>query len=595
MKTIDQKLDDLAAVDPVSADQIRRDISAGGHSRPPAMPAMSRAEVIEWCGEATSKAVPDILVVLGAGCNGEIAALLEHMPVESRILLLEHEPAHAARLAESMPLDEYVGNGRLVLALGSDEQYVENRFLELINMREAPDIRIFDGFAATETAGAFYEAALRRVTETVHLQTFNVGTMIDRGRLWQHNTLRNLRHLIASPGVDALSGAFEGRPAIVLGAGPSLNETLKVLPTLANRFVVISTGTALRPARKAGIRPDTVVTVDGSRRTGPQFATRCDDLYLVCSSLAYPPILPKFRGIFSASMAANPLSRWLEGFGAPKGSLVAAGTVTTSAVDLALKMGCNPVLTTGFDLSFGEDGTTHADNTIYHGSRLDPNRLIRVPGNAGADVLTTEQFRCYILLAQDFIRERPETRFVNLTDKGARIDGMEVASPTELSAFAAEPFDAFARVVEIHESYAEDAHSEVYKALAHVHGSLGEIAALGKRAAMVCNRLLLMLKRPRPGDENAAKALFSELDGVDELIAGDSDVSPFIEMSLWPGGYATGTSRSEQEERYSDAALVNMRSRALYEQVAGAASWTRDLLEDVLADMEKEAARKDNE
>ena len=79
-----------------------------------------------------------------------------------------------------MPLDEYVGNGRLVLALGSDEQYVENRFLELINMREAPDIRIFDGFAATETAGAFYEAALRRVTETVHLQTFNVGPMIDQ-------------------------------------------------------------------------------------------------------------------------------------------------------------------------------------------------------------------------------------------------------------------------------------------------------------------------------------------------------------------------------------------------------------------------------
>ncbi len=591
MNEFDLRLENLAAVDPVSAEQIRRDTSAQGSRRPVEDTTVPRARVIEWCREVTQEPAPDILVVLGAGRDGEIATLLEHAPEESKVLLLEYEPANAARLVENLPtpIHEHVIDGRLVLALGADERYVETRFLGLVNLRKAPSVKIFDELPADETARAFYHTALKRVTETIHLQAFNIGTMIDRGTLWQHNTLRNLPHLIANPGVAALTNAFEGRPALVLGAGPSLDDTLKILPEYADRFVIIASGTALRPARKAGIRPDLIVTVDGSHKTSPQFATQCDDLFLVCSSLAYPPVLPRFRGLFSASMAANPVSRWLDGFGFPKGDLVAAGTVTTSAMDLAIRMGCDPVLMAGFDLSFEDDGTTHANDTMYHGSKLDPNILIRVPGNTGSDVLTTEQFRCYILLAEAFIEERPETDFVNLTNRGAKIAGLEVASPSELAAFAGEPLDAYAHVNEIHAAYEEDTVGEVRKALDGVLASLRDIGAQAKRAAMICNRLLLMLSRPRQGDDNAARDLFLELEEIDTAIADDNDVSPFIEMSLWPEGYKTGTVRNELEQGYSDANLVMRRSRTLYEQVAGAASWTRDLLVEVTTSMDNEA------
>ena len=51
-----------------------------------------------------------------------------------------------------------------------------------------------------------------------------------------------------------MKGLFAGKPALVLAAGPSLDEALKVIPRIRNGFVVISTGTALKPARRAGIR-----------------------------------------------------------------------------------------------------------------------------------------------------------------------------------------------------------------------------------------------------------------------------------------------------------------------------------------------------
>jgi hypothetical protein len=53
-------------------------------------------------------------------------------------------------------------------------------------------------------------------------------------------------------------------------------------------------------------------------------------------------------------------------------------------------------------------------------------------------------------------------------------------------------------------------------------------------------------------------------------------------MSLWPIGYQTTAPREGHEERYSDAILANRRSRNLYEQIAGAAKWTRELLAGML-------------
>jgi hypothetical protein len=585
---LDARLDRLAEADPLAAGQIRRAWRAA-----PGAPAdgagWAPGDVLAWCRQAQAEP-PDVVVVLGAGTDRELAILLECLP-QAKCVLLERDAARVVPLLQALPIETHVRRGRLTLALGGDEEVVESRVMRHIDLRKAPAIRIFDRPPPSAEDGAFYEAALRRVMENVHLGVFNLGTMIDRGALWQHNTLCNLPHLIAQPGVAALKGVLAGKPAIVLGAGPSLNDALGPLAEVADRFVVIATGTALRAARQAGIRPDLVVAVDGSHLTAPQFATPCEDLYLVCSSLVYPPVIPRFRGIFSVSLAANPLSRWLDGFGAPKGGLVAAGTVTTTALDLALHLGCGPILVTGFDLSFREDGTTHASHTMYHGSRLDPATLVRVPGNAGGDVPTTDQFRCYILLAEEYVAAHPEARWVNVTAGGARIRGMEVRPPAELASLAAAgPADAYERIRRIHEA-SDDARRapEIGRALERVEAGLGEVAAQAREAAMICNRLILMLRRPRPGETERARALLERREAIDARLTARDDAAPFIEMSLWAAGYTTGTRRSELEARESDAMLANSRSRALYEQIAGAAAWTRDLLRSVRARLAPEA------
>lgn len=580
---IENRLATLQQCDPISAGQLRPFMSFMTETTfAPAELEESRDRIRAWRREQGGN--KDIDLVLVAGCNhpADLAALREELPESAMIYLLVYDLRVAARIYAALPLEEEVTAGKMRLAFGSDADAARARFLGMLVMSRAPSISIYDGGAADSQAIDFYTRVLMDIRESVHLNVFNIGTMIDRGTLWQHNTICNISSIIANPGVDALQGLFEGKPAIVVGAGPSLNDALDVLSELKGRFVIISTGTALRPLRRAGIRPDFVVAVDGSHKTAPQFETPCDDLYLACSSLVYPPVIPKFKGFFSGALVSNPIANWISTFGTPKGELIAAGTVTASAVDLAVKMGCAPIIAVGFDLCFNDDGTTHASNTMYHGTRVNPSQLVEVPGNLCEYVLTSPQFRCYILLMEEYIKTKPDTRFINATTGGARIGGMEVISPGQLAAYAVERFDAYAEIERVHQAYDEDSSGEIYDALTAIHDHLSAVANEALDAAMICNQLILMLRMPQVADEETAKKLLEELEEKDDFLVSARERSMFLDLSLLPIGFKMHTRRDETEERYSDAVLVNRRARELYEQIAGAARWTRDLLSGVV-------------
>src|SRR5581483_996644 len=73
------------------------------------------------------------------------------------------------------------------------------------------------------------------------------------------NTLANLPALIAEGDVTSLVDQFTGVPAIVVAAGPSLDNNIAQLGALEDRALIIAVDTTLRPLRAAGIRPHLIV------------------------------------------------------------------------------------------------------------------------------------------------------------------------------------------------------------------------------------------------------------------------------------------------------------------------------------------------
>jgi hypothetical protein len=288
--------------------------------------------------------------------------------------------------------------------------------------------------------GHTYEPLLRRFADKVRVDMLQRTTVRNLSQGWLRNAIRNLPQVLDSRPIDAFQGVFSGCPAAIVAAGPSLGESLDLLRELRNRMLIIAVGTAYRPLRAAGIDPHIVVLVDGSPLIAKQFEdVRTDAGLLLIPPQIDPHVVERFRGrlVFWQSGALPEVRDWLAKFAeAPTGSLRAGGTVTFSAIDAALYMGCNRIYAFGLDLSFRDDGQTHADNTMYNGYRWESAGLIAVPGNRREQVWTTRQFATYIELMAELamsVRKKGDCRLVNVNSDGAVIPNMERSLPSEVN------------------------------------------------------------------------------------------------------------------------------------------------------------------
>ncbi|MDD4734541.1 MAG: DUF115 domain-containing protein [Kiritimatiellae bacterium] len=552
------------------------------------------AEIQAWLQAERMAETPQFIVVMGCLSMAEFMAVTGRLKKQDHLLMLEADSSAVLRFIQLNLVERWLRDQRIGLAVGHRKETVKQQFFSLYHPKRDPEIVFLDTGRSRPDDHAFYMETLREIREEIRLDVFNAGTLVCRGPLWQFNTLINLPLLATHPGIRALEGLFGGRPALVVGAGPSLNEALPLIKQQADRFVIISTGTALRPLRECGIRPDLVVAVDGSHLIRPQFETECSDLFFSCSSLVYSDITNKFRGIFSGGLEASPLDHWIDERIAPRGMMYAGGTVTCSAMYLAALMGCPTVCTVGLDLCFLDDGTTHAGGTMYDGHRNDPRSLIQVPGNYRAAVSTTQQFQCYIDLIRDFVARTPQSTFVNLNSDGARIPGMTLAPIGALAEFAGETFDAYAVIENAHQAFRPVGLDALRAELREVRNQLDTIQGRSREGAELCNRIVMHLKAPQADTLEQIRPCVDQLSELEDELEAAKTSNIFTRMSLWPAFYEFSAHQNDHEESTVESQSETFhRFRKLYEQVAGASKWTRDALDQVLGRWAKEESVTD--
>ncbi|MBV7316397.1 6-hydroxymethylpterin diphosphokinase MptE-like protein [Shewanella sp. NIFS-20-20] len=162
---------------------------------------------------------------------------------------------------------------------------------------------------------------------------------------------------------------FVGKTAIVIGGGPSLDESLDWIAEHQHQLVVMVVSRAAKQVQAAGIHIDFVLTVD------PQ----------PISFLISKPIfdLPATSILVHADHGVEslvgqwPYSHFYTGSQLPwqpqDNVPTVATTVTNSAIRLAVEMGCQQILLTGVDLCHSAMGVSHASGSVHGtiGPKLD--------------------------------------------------------------------------------------------------------------------------------------------------------------------------------------------------------------------------------
>ncbi len=247
------------------------------------------------------------------------------------------------------------------------------------------------------------------------------------GLTFFHNFLSNLFLWPTVSFGDALFGKFQGIPAIICGAGPSLAKNIETLKTLKEQAVIFAGGTAMNALNAAGMNPHFGVGIDPN----PEQITR-----IIMNSAFEVPFFYRNRmnrealnlvhsdKFFISGANGYKLPRYFEKECEVEWKEVDEGcNVINFSLDLARAMGCNPILFVGVDLSYSNEesyapGIQHHPIHRHFRTKDQQEELIYRNDINGNPVPTLWKWVTESIWFSDFAARHPEVKLINCTEGG---------------------------------------------------------------------------------------------------------------------------------------------------------------------------------
>ncbi|MDD4735377.1 MAG: DUF115 domain-containing protein [Kiritimatiellae bacterium] len=275
-----------------------------------------------------------------------------------------------------------------------------------------------------EQAGLLMESLL----EAVRLAVTQAAFRATKGWHMLYGSLWNLPRVVESATIEPLLGCAHDLPVVVVGAGPALDTDAPLLAAERRRGVVIACDAAWNTLIRHGVRPDVVMCTDTRDCTWQHIERGSREqpgvllVMPVCGSWSvvrhYPGPICFFRQDW-------PLDRLIEqAFGSPIPELNPGKCVGNAAFELALWMGAERIILTGFNLGFEGERYHPADRSSaeFHEHPHQESNLRTITGNDGNPMKTDLSMFYYLRNFEEQIAATP-TPVWNVTTGGARMDG----------------------------------------------------------------------------------------------------------------------------------------------------------------------------
>ncbi len=570
----------------------------------PVSPAASasRPEEAEACVRAwlaNQYPCPNMVLVSGASQVDLVEPLLTKI-ASIRVLLMDRNLVRLAGAltgVDSPVLVQAIRDGRLIVDIGESEDASTERFLRAADYTRVPVIRLLAARPLSEEENQMADDLTRPARDLLRFQACDMSTRMRFGKEWQSQTLRNIPHMIRHAGIQSLFGKFAGRPALVVAAGPSLDEALPYIRKYRKQFVVISIARPVgRLARLGKIRPDLVVTGDGQEIVKQQFKYVPADIPVAASCFTHASVTQDLKRIFFMEMESMGLPVWLKSKLGGLGEIHAGGNVATAAMSVAVALGCNPVLTVGLDLSYPDSGKTHASGKL--GETAGPGlkkeeKYYDVPGNYQPTVKTNRQMMHYVDFTNELIAYYSDKTFINVNTAGALLTGARLVRPEEMGSFAGEPFDAAGEIARIYEEDIRQRDRGAFlQALKEDLPQLRSLRTQCMDAAMTCNQMIMLMRRPGSfaHAEETGHACLKQLEPIDERLKVDP-IMNLLESRLESASRLLAERMMTAEEIAIPPAVRSFwRWREFYKSVADACRQTDAALSDVIRTIESASA-----
>ena len=256
----------------------------------------------------------------------------------------------------------------------------------------------------------------------------------------QDRVLRNLRKIADTLLPADTHGILSGIPAVVLGAGPSLDVSLPKLKPFQNRCLIFATDATLAACRRYGVKPDFAVNIDPDKSAAKTWPEELNVERLLLSLQSTEDWFVRGQDRSWMLPMGSLTEHWIEEAGFSLGERIAASNVGFTALTVADFFGCAPLLLLGMDMAIDQEsrGRTHSRHVVATehaedvASVRENAQISYIPGNY-KDEVPTIFFPFYKEMNAWLKQEGKEV--ININDRGAALANAVLVHPEDMDAW----------------------------------------------------------------------------------------------------------------------------------------------------------------
>ncbi|MCL2138602.1 MAG: DUF115 domain-containing protein [Treponema sp.] len=225
---------------------------------------------------------------------------------------------------------------------------------------ETASVQVIEWKASLNTYGESYLALVRETAEFLKRKEASRRTICAFGRRWVRNFFKNLTLLHRT-----LMYRTMECPIVITGSGPSLETAIPCILSARENIFLLAASSSLPALAACGIQPDMAISTDGgawARLHLFECERICKGQKALMLAIALTAALPSQCASFPV-LPINDGSLWqsiaLSTIKMPSVHVPGRGTVSASAIELALALSSGSIYLAGMDLSV-KDIQSHA-------------------------------------------------------------------------------------------------------------------------------------------------------------------------------------------------------------------------------------------
>ena len=368
------------------------------------------------------------IIFYGTGLGYHIEKILEDKP-NIKYYIYEPIPELLYSFLERVDLSRVKNKNLMGISVGDK---IPESLLKFININ-VKNIKVIELNSHINYYKEEYKLFSRNLADIIKNKKMGIRTNYAFQKRWIVNSLKNFKELLDTPNIILeKKNKFKNKPAILVAAGPSLNEEIENLRYIREKGLayIFSVGSAINTLIENNIHPHAATTYDPTEKNQVVFEKVKErgikDIPIIFgSSVGYETLEnypgDKYHMITSQDSIGNFYLKSLKG----DISIVQdAPSIAVVTLQLLAYMGFSKIYLVGQNFAY-VGNKNHSEGVDYSKEIKEEElkKALRVKNVYGEEVLTNEGYNSMRNQMEAYIKVIDTIEVINTTKGGAHIEG----------------------------------------------------------------------------------------------------------------------------------------------------------------------------